>query len=162
MKIIAIDPGCHESAWIAYGEDGQIIEFGKEPNEQLLARLRTPQPSVGHLACEMVASYGMAVGKEVFETVLWIGRFIEAWGGQPDGGQHTLVYRKDVKLNICGSVRANDSNIRQALIDRFGAPGTKKEPGATYGISKDVWSALAVAVTYTDKFIQIREMEAHG
>jgi hypothetical protein len=150
MNILAIDPGCTESAWIAYDTDGAIIEFGKEPNSQVLTRLRLPQPQFRHLACEMVASYGMAVGKEVFETVLWIGRFIEAWGGQPHGGQHTLIYRKDVKINLCGSMRAKDANIRQALIDRFGPQGTKKNPGATYGISKDVWSALAVAVTYAD------------
>ncbi len=42
-------------------------------------------------------------------------------------------------------------NIRQALIDRFGPPGKKKAPGATYGLSGDMWSALAVAVTFTDK-----------
>jgi hypothetical protein len=31
----------------------------------------------------------------------------------------------------------------------FGPPGTKKFPGVLYGISNDVWAALAVAVTYT-------------
>lgn len=149
MKILAIDPGCTESAWIAY--DGNVLEFGKEPNSQLLQRVRIPQRHLNHLAIEMVASYGMPVGKEVFETVLWIGRFIEAWGGQPHGGQHTLIYRKDVKMHLCGSMKAKDGNIRQALIDRFGPPGTKANPGGTYGISKDVWSALAVAVTYSDK-----------
>jgi hypothetical protein len=36
--------------------------------------------------------------------------------------------------------------------DRFGgsaAVGRKAAPGPLYGISRDVWSALAIAVTYT-------------
>lgn len=142
MRIIAIDPGCTESAWIVY-EDGKIDSFGKHLNDSVLALMVHGR---GHLAIEMIASYGMPVGKEVFETCVWIGRFIEAWGGP-----YTLVYRRDVKLHLCGSSRAKDSNIRQALIDRFGAPGTKANKGATYGISKDVWSALAVATTFHDK-----------
>jgi len=151
-RILAIDPGCTESAWLTF-EEGCIKVFAKEPNEKLLTDIRerpyNPHYNSGqahHLAIEMVASYGMPVGKEVFETVLWIGRFIEAWGGP-----FTLVYRKDVKMHLCGSMKAKDGNIRQALIDRFGPPGTKANPGATYGISKDVWSALAVAVTFADK-----------
>ena len=44
----------------------------------------------------------MAVGREVFETCLWIGRFVEAWY-EPDAVQ--LVYRRDVKLHLCGSAR---------------------------------------------------------
>lgn len=60
--------------------------------------------------------------------------------------------RRAVKLALCGDSRAKDANIRQALIDRFGgsaAIGRKAAPGPLYGISRDVWSALAIAVTYT-------------
>jgi len=147
MRILAIDPGCTESAWILY-EDGKFPFFGKEPNHDLLKRLGYLVWEADHLAIEMVASYGMAVGKDVFETCLWIGRFIQAFTSNDN---FSRVYRKDVKMHLCGSMKAKDANIRQALIDRFGPPGTKANPGATYGISKDVWSALAVAVTFADK-----------
>src|SRR5699024_5972970 len=101
------------------------------------------------LVVEMIASDGMPVGREVFETCLWIGRFIQAAGGAE------LVYRRDVKLHLCGSARAKDANIRQALIDRFGpgrekAIGIKAQPGPLYGFKRDMWAALAVAVTYAD------------
>jgi hypothetical protein len=62
----------------------------------------------------------------------------------------------DEKKTICHNPRANDSTIRQALIDRFayGVPnkgkGSKKDPGWFYGFHADVWSAYAVAVTYAD------------
>jgi hypothetical protein len=92
-------------------------------------------------ACEMIASYGMAVGKEVFETCVWIGRFVEI-AYEPV----QLVYRRDVKLHLCHSPRAKDANVRQALIDRLGPQGTKKNPGPTYGMKSHLWAALAVAV----------------
>lgn len=101
------------------------------------------------LALEFIASYGMPVGAEVFQTCLWAGRFIQAFPGQ-----HHIVYRKDVKLNLCGSMRAKDGNVRQAIIDRFGgkekAIGKKKTPGPLYGVSGDMWAALAVGLTYLD------------
>jgi hypothetical protein len=112
----------------------------------VLCKLREERDIAGLLAVEMIASYGMPVGREVFETCLWIGRFIEAWGRQ-----YQLIYRKDVKIFHCESVRATDANIRASLIDRFGpgkvkAIGTKKAPGPLYGIKGDEWSALAVAL----------------
>ena len=66
-------------------------------------------------------------------------------------GEFSEVLRRDVKLHVCQSPRAKDANVRQALLDRFGPPGTKKAPGTTYGITKDTWQALAVAVTWDDK-----------
>lgn len=67
----------------------------------------------------------MAVGETVFETCVWVGRFIEAVSNYDI--EYTKIYRKDEKMNLCQSMRAKDSNIRQALIDRFGIVRNKKE-----------------------------------
>lgn len=156
-RVLAIDPGCTQSAFVIYdGSNRKIHRFGKQDNADVLQLVRDQAgmntwDATEHLAVEMIASYGMPVGREIFETVLWIGRFIEAWGGE----RYTKVYRKEVKLHLCGSIRANDSNIRQALIDKFGhekavAIGTAKKPGPLHGISKDVWAALAVGVYWSE------------
>lgn len=146
MRVFAIDPGNVQSAFVIW--DGcEIDDYGILPNMEMANHVRaqhfvSPRDA---MVIEMIASYGMPVGASVFETCVWIGRFIERWGAEPH-----LLYRKDVKMHLCQSTRAKDSNIRQALIDRFGPPGTKKEPGITYGLSKDMWAAFAVAVTWHD------------
>jgi hypothetical protein len=141
--VCAIDPGPTESAYVVW--DGvDVVECGHFKNEELKEVLSVIDPDLHHFAIEMIASYGMAVGREVFETCVWIGRFIEAIGDAE------LVYRKDVKLHLCHSPKAKDANIRQALIDRFGAVGTKKNPGKMYGIKSHLWAALAIAVTVYD------------
>jgi hypothetical protein len=150
--ILAIDPGTMESAWVVL-RDGKPASYGKAANDYIANEVHKTNAfgyAPSHLAIEMVASYGMPVGREVFETCVWIGRFIQAWGGE-----FTQVYRKDVKMHLCQSARAKDSNILAALLDRFGpgrskAVGTKKAPGPCYGFSGDMWAALAVAVTFQD------------
>lgn len=150
--ILAIDPGNEQSAYVLLDYNLKPTRFGKVDNDYLLGMICKTATSdngkIDSVAIEMVASYGMAVGKEVFETVFWIGRFWEALGYVKD---RTKIYRKDVKMNLCHTMKAKDSNIRQALIDRFGPVGVKKEPGWFYGVSKDVWSAIAVGVTFADK-----------
>lgn len=146
--VFAIDPGNEQSAYLTYC--GAVpLEHGIMPNNDLLHMIRGGV-AANHLACEGIACYGMPVGKEVFDTCIWIGRFIEAWDDP-----WSLVYRPQVKLHLCGSARAKDPNVRQALIDKFGpgrekAIGTKKAPGPLYGVSSHVWSALAVAVTWSE------------
>jgi hypothetical protein len=66
------------------------------------------------------------------------------------------ISRKDVKQHLCGTVRATDADVRDALIHRFGpgkekAVGKKKTPGPLYGVKGHGWAALAVAVTLADK-----------
>lgn len=149
MKILAIDPGCTESAYVLMDEEYRPLEFGKFCNQNVKSEARRlfqkHHPDI-HIVIEMVASYGMAVGKEVFETCVWVGRFYEI----AEDGYTSYMYRKDVKLNLCGQTRAKDSNIIQALKDRFGDKGTTKAPGWFYGFKKDVWQAYAVGVTYLD------------
>ena len=100
------------------------------------------------LAIEGFQSFGMPVGKEVFDTAYYIGRLMQI--AEDLGSKTRMVYRSDVKLHHCLTPRAKDANIRQAMLDRFGAQGTKKNPGKTYGISKDMWSALAIATFTAD------------
>jgi hypothetical protein len=155
VSLLAIDPGTTESGFVIYG-GGRVLASGVMENESLLMHVRQPRSFsevdrtdyVVSIAIEMIASYGMPVGREVFETCVWIGRFIEAWDGP-----HQLVYRKDVKLHLCNSPRAKDPHIRASLIDRFGgegAIGRKAAPGPLYGVKSHAWAALAVAVTAQD------------
>ena len=135
---IAIDPGTTHSAFVQF-HNGKIVDHGHIPNAEMRQVLIGREYT--RCAIEMIASYGMAVGKEVFETCVWIGRFIEVARTET-----RLVYRRDVKLHLCHSPRAKDANVRQALIDRLGPQGTKKNPGPTYGMRSHLWAALAVGV----------------
>lgn len=164
MTVLAIDPGPDKSAWLVLDvrSGDAVADFGHWPNEDVLDLCRMalethvgrhPRPIVrmdpSALVIEKVEGFGMPVGREVFETVYWSGRFAEAAHPLPV----SRIGRKAVKLHLCGSMRAKDPNIRQALIDRYGgstAIGRKATPGPLYGVSGDVWSALAVAVTHAD------------
>lgn len=152
-RILAIDPGSTHSAWLLL-VDGRPERWAKEPNADLRDMLRW-EPGVMLAAradlvvIEKVESYGMAVGAEVFETVFWSGRFAEAAGSLPVA----RLGRKAVKLALCGTTRAKDANVWQALLDRFGgtsAVGRKSQPGPLYGIHSDCRAALAVAVAWAD------------
>lgn len=146
--VFAIDPGNIESAYVVIDDDYKPVEFGKVPNNELRAILRAEKRDC-HVVIEMIDSYGMAVGKDVFETCLWIGRFTEV--AIQYFGTVNYIYRKEEKINLCGSMKAKDTNIRQALIDRFGIVGTQKSKGWFYGFKADIWAAYAVGVTYLDK-----------
>jgi hypothetical protein len=146
--ILGIDPGTTESGWMLYEPGRPFHGFGICMNDDVLALRDGQMLTADELAIEMIASQGMAVGASTFQTCVWIGRFIERWAST--GRPYRLIYRHEVKMHICGHPRAKDANIRQALIDRFGEPGKKSCKGPTYGISKHVWPALAVAVTYDE------------
>lgn len=140
--VVGIDPGPKESAVVIW--NGASVEACEDmPNLSACDQLPGLQRHSTVIACEWIESFGMAVGQSIFQTVFAIGGF----------AQHArirLIPRRDVKLHLCASPRAKDANIRQALIDRFGEVGTKKNPGPLYGIASHRWAALAVAVTAHD------------
>lgn len=155
MTFLAIDPGSAESAYALIDRECRPVDAGKVPNADMFPAIFNAVGSGARVAIEWVASYGMAVGAEVFDTCLWVGRFYEHIERlQGEGPQ--LVYRRDVKLHICGQTKAKDANIIQALIDRFTpntpnrGKGSKAEPGWFYGFKADVWQAYALAVYVAD------------
>ncbi len=158
---LAIDPGPTESGWcVMLG--GDLIHSGVMPNQELLEYIQRKHFEINRqqLAIEMIASYGMAVGREVFETCLWVGRFVQAWH---DPESVRLVYCKDVKMHLCGTTKAKDANVRQAIIDLYPASGggatpqigIKTKPGPLYGVSSHAWPAIGVALT-----VQAQGMQA--
>lgn len=165
MYLIAIDPGPVESAYVVLDTvsfPGTLREFGKVKNGECMDRISQWLWEEIPVIIEMPACYGMAVGRDVFETCVQVGRF-EELAFQKDA-KSMKVYRKQrnpegvdsVVMSLCKNSRAKDTNVRQALIDLYPASGggrvpqigTKKNPGPLYGVSKDVWAALAVGITY--------------
>ena len=162
--ILAIDPGNIQSGYVIVEHDGEevrhVLEVGKIENNVLLSLIAQKLYGNGYdVAIEMIAGMGMTVGQEVFDTCVWIGRFWQTVLWQT-GYEPTRIFRREEKLDLCGSLSAKDANIRQALVDRYapGQPnfgkGTKKDPGFFYGFSADMWAAMAVATTYFDKYIK--------
>jgi hypothetical protein len=151
-QILAIDPGNVRSAWVLYDTwSKKPVQIGLERNETVLTRLKDYPWLVDSVAIEMIASYGMPVGKTVFDTCLWIGIFANAIRSTL-GAWPRFIVRKDVKMHLCNSARATDANVSQAIRDRYGdvrqvAIGTKKSPGPLFGFKDDIWAAMAVAIT---------------
>lgn len=177
MELFAIDPGNKESAFVmlrfsgtkyadgelAVDNSSLIIDaFGKMPNEEVAKRLTewcSHHESTKLLAIERVQAMGMPVGYEVFETCEWIGRYTQI--AQEHLIAPNYVYRAEEKITLCGSSKAKDSNIRQALIDRYAkhdmknGKGTKSNPDIFFGFRADMWAAMAVATTFLDQMAGI-------
>ena len=149
MIILGIDPGPVLSAYLVMESSTyEIVDKGKIDNDKLIGIVKTGYFDM--LAIEGMQFYGMknGVGKTTFDTAYYIGRLMQI--ADELGSKTKMVYRSEVKMHHCHTMKAKDTNIRQALIDRFGEPGTKKKQGKTYGISKDMWSALGIATFVVD------------
>ena len=144
MHILAIDPGPTNSALVVVDTERRIrAKMYGENNDIRSATHEWYEPG-DMLAIEMIACYGQRVGREVFETCVWIGRFIEAsWAENV-----RLCYRKDILKHFGAQ---NDSEIMHTLIAMYGisrkeALGTKKKPGRLHGMHDHLWQALAVGL----------------
>ena len=145
--ILAIDPGSTQSAYVVYDPKiKRIAQHHTVDNETMRTILDETSIQGKVLVIEDMQSFGMPVGREVFETVRWTGRFDSAWAGK-----FVYIPRSEVKLAICKSAKANDATIRAALIDIFGGKQETKKGGKLYKVKGDEWSALALAVTHSLK-----------
>ena len=154
--ILGIDPGTYRSAYVVWRpRDFILVDKGWPENDEMIDIIKgfqsaPPQSYIAsRMIVEMVGHYGtgMATGKTTYETCVWIGRFIQAWQGKYGS---ELILRKTVVTQLCGVATGADANVRQALIDRYGPTGTKKNPGRLYGVKTHIWQALGVAVAWAD------------
>jgi len=162
MHILAIDPGNEESGYAVIDSvTYRPLAIGKKENNTLREMITSGQfNNVDHVSIEMIGHYGkgMPAGKTVFDTCIWIGRFLELLTGSSGwaASDVELVLRATIKAHTCGSTAAKDSNISQALIDRFASgvrnrgKGTIDAPGWFYGFKADIWQAYALAVYTAD------------
>lgn len=154
--LLAIDPGNVQSAYaLIEQETYSPIMAEKLPNAMMRKYLYS-QLSLNNtdVVIEQVAHYGtgMPAGATVFDTCIESGRFIQIASDFAIDAHRML--RASVKTQLCGTPRAKDSNVIQALKDRFGEKGTKKNPGWFYGFKADCWQAYALGVAWLD----VREM----
>jgi hypothetical protein len=154
--LLAIDPGPKTCGVVSLSglERPPVLVWHRKawPVKTLLNRIYSPG-GITNVAIEAVTSYGMPVGADVFETCYVIGRIIEAC--ERRFIDYKLIPRKEVCLHLCHSARAQDANVRRAILDLYPATGggatpqkgTKKQPGPLHGVSSHAWSALAVGLT---------------
>ena len=162
--VYAVDPGTRQSAIVALlpesaGGKPAIVVHDILPNALLLEFLAGVHQPGAALVVEMISSYGAAVGREVFETCVWIGRFLQAFPRKP-GYTVATIRRRDVKRLLGLNTSAKDSVVRQHLLDLYTEPaipnpiGSKKAPGPLYGVARDEWQAMALGLALLDSIWQ--------
>jgi len=158
MRVLGIDPGTTESGVVVWdSETNEVEEKYIIVNPEVAFMFDGALPAMGIAVIEDMTPY--AAGYTTKDTLVWMGRFIESCIRQ--GQEYSLVTRQAVVKHLCGKkregdTRTNDTRIRDALIARFPATGggkepqvgTKGKPGPLYGMSKHMWAALAVAITW--------------
>lgn len=162
-RYLCLDPGNRHTAWLLYQPSEKLIinGFGKEPNERVLDIIIEKEEFYDLMLVEQLSGYiytpkgaqyrkQTTIGRDVIDTAVWSGRFVQ----QADivGKEHVMMLRSTVSHHLCKGVQhPGNSEVRAALIKRFGEKGTMKNPGLLYGVSDDIWSSLALGVSFCDK-----------
>ena len=150
-RVLAIDPDPDGGSYVLFDSQQGLVDYGWREHIQYLCSIihleETDQVVVENLQC-----YGMPAGASMFETAKAIGEIRGRcrWVNVPFDDS---LARPKIKAALCHSAKAKDANVRAALIDLYGgdkrtAVGLKASPGPLYGIKRDVWAALALAVVW--------------
>lgn len=181
-RILAIDPGPDTSgvvlveAWpqayrgVTATAVPRVVEaYNEIENRALLERVPQWGAFKGALGLdavviEKIEFMGMAVGRPVFETVHWSGRFYQAFvalGFTPARQPFAAT-----RLALLGSRRATEAQVKDALLSLHGfadwraAKGSKADPGPWAALTgPHAWSALALAVGFV---LELSRLDAAG
>lgn len=176
--VLAIDPGPESSAFVRW-DGGTVLASGHHANELILDEIRLIDVECA-VAVERVSSYGaLRAAAVLLDTAMWAGRFYELARALPR--PVGFITFPDVRRHLTGLGNGKEVDVRQALIDRFGEPrgrkcpackgrgkaglgrargpcavcagsGWERAPSVTARVTGHEWSALAVAVTWWDRF----------
>lgn len=166
-RIVAVDPGPEKSGVVLYDPEisEPVVWAAVSANDDLLHLLAihalpcdggdgSPcelSPANHVLVVESMVPRGQPVYRQTMETLVWIGRFIQAWDGP-----HVLLDRESVKRRLVQSSTAGvgDAHVRAAIMERFGGPekakGRKAAPGPLYHVKSHAMAALALAVAHSE------------
>lgn len=167
MRILAIDPGNVESAWVSFervkrsinGTIFRILGCAKEMNDTVLEGLKHDEFGHNILVMEEIIGRKWS-GREVSETAFWSGRLCEA--SQAD---FALVNRSKIRWHIGQERKTTDATTTMKLIERFCPEiysdfesGTLTRLKAINAAREkyfkqfkgDIWQAFAAGVTWYD------------
>jgi hypothetical protein len=149
-------------------------------NGELLRLFRSAKTEFTTIVIEEITSYGMAVGRDVFMTVRWAARFEEAFDSN-GGGVYYLPRRdvklalcgdsRAKDANVRQAVIDRFGGMEKAVTGRrceacagkgwsgrgrplcepCGGAGWHIPRGPLYGVSGDMWSALAVGLAWQER-----------
>lgn len=159
MVTLAIDPGPKSCGVVLYDSAASRVLWadGKAPTGQLLDLLWLPHPDAPWwgrdvlVLVERIRSQGKS-GNDLFDAAELGGRLKQS--ALCGGLDARLVTRSQVLASL-GCLRrgapggkTRDSKVRAACIALLGRPGTKDDPGPTYGVATHAWQALGLALAY--------------
>lgn len=175
MKIMAIDPGTTESAYVILDNQYQILSADKVGNDVILSII-ADAPGLDAVIIEDIeprysstdrSAAGAVMGQSTIETIKAFGRF--SWQASLRGLMVGSIFRRDERSCLIPTKRNGlpplpetapkhaDGQIRSSLIRRFArhdkerGRGTKANPDTFYGFRGDMWQAMAVGVTWLDR-----------
>jgi hypothetical protein len=148
ITVIGVDPGSEKSAYVLW-DNKKILDKGHCPNKEMLWVLQAIDANEHPgciLAIETMVSIPAGAGKSIVDTIFWAGQFYQEWEGR----------KEKVPVHVVRTALGakNDPSVRKVLIQRFGEPGTAKNPNPiTFGLQGKgyhLWRAFAVAVVWMD------------
>ena len=155
MRLLAIDPGTKESAYVVMRDDYSATEHAKVQNQKLLDLITLGDFDVMVVECMEARTLNVKlkrgkdgkplpmpmqkVGMETYEACYWIGRFMEA-AYRRNMAVHR-VYRSEERSTLVPSKKNKlpplpapvpksiDAQVRMALIRRFARHDRKNGKG---------------------------------